>query len=208
LHAIDSGSDNLESRVLAEVGDFLQEVEKMEGKPFDVSRLIQTSHYNIISSLIFGKRFAHNDAKLAQLVDLLQEDKTIFPQQGILSNIEWLKYLPGDRFKVRRRRFLVDEILKIIQASVDEHKETLENPKHQDYIYSFLNEQKRRKLNNEDLTGFGGNCYLFILFKAKVENAFLICLLLFPNLGRLQLFLLIPVFKFFYIWCNPICLSV
>jgi hypothetical protein len=143
-----------------------------------------------MSSIFFGKRFAHNDAKLAQIVDLVEEDKVIFLQQGILASIEWLQYLPGDRFKVRRRRFLVDEILKIIQASVDEHKETLENPKHQDYIYSFFNEQKRRKLNIEDLTGFGGNCSLFILSKAR----FLIYLLLFPNLGRLQLFLLIYVF--------------
>ncbi|XP_056000469.1 cytochrome P450 2B9-like [Ostrea edulis] len=155
LQAIDSGSDNLESRVSGEVADFLQEVEKMEGKPFDVSRLIKTSHYNIISSLLFGERFAHSNTNLTQLVDLVDEAMTIFPEQGILGFVEWLKYLPGDRFKVRRRRFLVDEIFKIVQKSVDEHKETLENPKSQDFIYSFLNEQNKRKLNNEDMTGFG-----------------------------------------------------
>ncbi|XP_056000461.1 cytochrome P450 2B1-like [Ostrea edulis] len=155
LKAIDSGSDNIESRVLAEVQDFLKEVEKMEGKPFDVSRLIKISHCNIMSSLLFGKRFAHNDPTLTRLVDLVDEAMAIFPEQGILSYVEWLKYLPGDRFKVRRRRFLVDEIFKIVQKSVDEHKETLENPKNQDLIYSFLNEQKKRKMNNEDLTGFG-----------------------------------------------------
>ncbi|XP_056006883.1 cytochrome P450 2B1-like [Ostrea edulis] len=156
LQAIDSGSDNLESRVLGEVADFLQEVEKMEGKPFDVSRLIKTSHYNIISSLLFGERFAHSDVNLTRLVDLVDEAMAIYPEQLILGFVEWLKYLPGDRFKVRRRRFLVDEIFKIVQTSMDEHKETLENPKNQDFIYSFLNEQKRRELNNEDLTGFGG----------------------------------------------------
>ncbi|XP_056000468.1 cytochrome P450 2U1-like isoform X2 [Ostrea edulis] len=156
LQAIDSGCNNLESRVLGEVADFLHEVEKMEGKPFDVSRLIKTSHYNIISSLLFGERFAHSDANLTRIVDLVDEDMTItFSKQLILGFVEWLKYLPGDRFKVRRRRFLVDEIFKIVQKSVDEHKETLENAKSEDFIYSFLNEQKSRKLNNEDLKGFG-----------------------------------------------------
>jgi cytochrome P450 family 2 subfamily U polypeptide 1 len=180
LQAIDSGSENLESRVSGEVADFLEEIEKMEGKPFDISRLIKTSHYNIISSLIFGKRFAHSDANLTQLVDLVDEAMAIFPEQGILGFVEWLKYLPGDRFKVRRRRFLVDEIFKIVQKSVDEHKETLDDPKAQDFIYSFLNEQKRRKLANEDLTGFAGTVLcndisaLFCFFNGCIENAFTI----------------------------------
>ncbi|XP_062603835.1 cytochrome P450 2B9-like [Saccostrea cucullata] len=156
LQAIDSGSDDLESRVLGEVSDFLNEIDKMEGRPFDVSRLIKTSHYNIISSLLFGQRFAHEDATLTRLVDLVDEAMDIFPDQGLLNFMEWLKYIPGDPFKVRRRRCLVDEIFKIVQKSIDEHKETLENPKTFDFIYSFLNEQKKRKSNNESLEGFGG----------------------------------------------------
>ena len=139
-----------------------------------ISRLIKTSHYNIISSLIFGKRFAHSDAILTKLVDLIDEDQTIYPTQGILSSFEWLKHFPGDRFKVSRRRIVVDEIFKIVQKYIDEHKETLENPKQEDYIYSFLNEQNRRKQMNEDLTGFRGNCYLKCFALSRVDFIFLL----------------------------------
>ncbi|XP_062602461.1 cytochrome P450 2B9-like [Saccostrea cucullata] len=146
FRSIDSGSNNLESRVL-ELPDFLQEIDKMKGTPSDVDRLIKTSHYNIISSFRFGKRFAHEDGILTRLVDLLDEAMKIVNEQLALNFMEWLKYVPGDPFKVRRRRFLVNEIFKIVQKSIDEHKETLENPKTSDFIYSFLKEQGKRKLN-------------------------------------------------------------
>jgi hypothetical protein len=151
------------------VASFLDEVEKTEGKPFDINRLIKASIYNIVSSLLFGERFAHNDAIFTQIVDIIEEDMGIFSKQVILNFVEWLKFIPGDRFKIRRRRFLLDELFKIIQQSLEKHKESLDNPQNQDFIFSFLNEQKRRKLNNEDMTGFGGKIcvllYYFILSK-------------------------------------------
>jgi hypothetical protein len=88
----------------------------------------------------------------------------IFSKQGLLNFVEWLKFLPGDRFKARRRRYLVDEIFKIIQKSVDKHKETLENPPNQDFIFSFMKEQRRRRLSNEDLSGFRGELIVLCHF--------------------------------------------
>ncbi|XP_062580858.1 cytochrome P450 2B9-like [Saccostrea cucullata] len=171
FRSIDSGSNNLESRVLEELPDVFQEIDKMKGTPFDVSRLIKTSHYNIISSLLFGQRFAHDDATLTRLVDLLDEVNKIVPEQLALNFMEWLKYVPGDPFKVRRRRFLVDEIFKIVEKSVDEHKETLENPKSDDFIHSFLQEQGKRKLNKESLEGFADRDILILGYTLYFTSA-------------------------------------
>ncbi|XP_061195316.1 cytochrome P450 2U1-like isoform X2 [Saccostrea echinata] len=154
LQHIDSGNSDLESRAAIEVLDFIKNAENVGGQPFNIDELIKTSHYNIVSSLIFGKRFEAGDATLKRLVELVYEATLNVPDQGLLSFFEWMKYLPGDWFKVRRQRYLINEILKILQKMVDEHKKIPEKPNSTDFIYSFFKEQERRKKDNEDLAGF------------------------------------------------------
>ncbi|XP_062604818.1 cytochrome P450 2B2-like isoform X2 [Saccostrea cucullata] len=154
LTSIDSGGSNLETHVANEVPDFINHVENSGGQPFSIDELLKKSHYNIVSSIIFGKRFELGDATLTRLVELVYESTINTPDQAVLSFFEWMKYLPGDCLKVRRQRYLIDQILAIIQQEVDEHKKVEEKPNSTDLIYSFFKEQERRKQSNENLVGF------------------------------------------------------
>lgn len=151
---IDSGSASQESRVADVVVDFLKDVDLANGCPIDIIKLIKTNHYNIVSSLLFGEKFKPGDETLSRLVELVDEATYIVPDQAILSMFEWLKYLPGDRFKIKRQRHLVDEILKIVQQFVDEHKENAHEKDSIDFIYSFMQEQERMREARENMEGF------------------------------------------------------
>lgn len=153
---IDSGSASQESRVADVVVDFLKDVDLANECPIDIIKLIKTNHYNIVSSLLFGEKFKPGDETLSRLVELVDEATYIVPDQAILSMFEWLKYLPGDRFKVKRQRHLVDEILKIVQQFVDEHKENAYEKDSIDFIYSFMQEQERMREARENMEGFNG----------------------------------------------------
>lgn len=153
---IDSGSASQESRVADVVVDFLKDVELANGCPIDIIKLIKTNHYNIVSSLLFGEKFKNGDETLSRLVELVDEATYNVPDQAILSMFEWLKYLPGDIFNVRRQRNLVDEILKIVQQFVNEHTEKAHKRDSIDFIYSFMQEQERMREAGEDMEGFKG----------------------------------------------------
>ncbi|XP_062604807.1 cytochrome P450 2D28-like [Saccostrea cucullata] len=154
LKSIDSESSNLESRVLTEVEEFITQAEKFGGQSFKINDLVNIYHYNIVSSLIFGKRFKHGDATLKRLIELISEAITNTAHQAPTSVLPCLRFLPGDKFKVKRHWHVVDGILDIMQKAVDEHKKIPEEPNSTDIIYSFFKEQERRKQNNEDLVGF------------------------------------------------------
>lgn len=161
---IDSGSANLESRVADVVEDFLKDVELANGCPIDIIKLIKTTHYNIVSSLLFGEKFKHGDETLSRLVDLVDEATYSVPDRAMLSFFEWLKYLPCDRFKVRRQRYLIDEILKIIQQFVDKHIEKSHKTDSIDFIYSFIQEQERMQTASENMEGFKDRDVLLLGF--------------------------------------------
>ncbi|XP_061164976.1 cytochrome P450 2B9-like [Saccostrea echinata] len=162
LKEIDSGDSDIESHVVTEVSHFIKEVENAEGQPFDIKELIKTSHYNIASSLFFGERFEYSDPDLKHLTEFVYEATMIVPDHAMLAFFECLKYLPGDKFKIKRKRYLIGEILKIVQKAVDGHKNIPEKSNSTDFIYSFLKEQERRKQIGEDLEGFKDRDLLFM----------------------------------------------
>lgn len=143
LRKIDSGSANQESHVADVVVDFLKDVELANGQPIEMKKVINTNHCNIIFSLLFGEKFEHGDETLSRLAGLVEEAGYAVSDSGVLSFFEWLKYLPGDLFKAKRLRYLVDEIKKVVKESADKHKEKTHDADATDFIYSFMQEQER-----------------------------------------------------------------
>lgn len=154
LKNIDSGNSNQESRVADVVVDFLKDVELANGQPIEMKKVINTNHCNIIFSLLFGEKFEHGDETLSRLAGLVEEAGYAVSDSGVLSFFEWLKYLPGDLFKAKRLRYLVDEIKNVVKQSADKHKEKTHSADATDFIYSFMQEQERMTQAGEDMEGF------------------------------------------------------
>ncbi|XP_055332394.1 cytochrome P450 2H2-like [Paramacrobiotus metropolitanus] len=71
------GKTWLEDNIIAEVEDMCAVLRKQNKQPFDPKTLLSHSVSNVICALVFGKRFAHTDAKFTKLASLFPENVRI-----------------------------------------------------------------------------------------------------------------------------------
>ncbi|XP_013865517.1 cytochrome P450 2K4 isoform X2 [Austrofundulus limnaeus] len=62
-----------EETTLEECAHLIQMFENQKGKPFDTARLLNYATSNIISSIVYGRRFEYNDPRFRNLVDRANE---------------------------------------------------------------------------------------------------------------------------------------
>ena len=111
------GKHSIEEKMADERDEMLQVFQETAGKPFNPSSTINTSVMNIICSLLFGKRFKHEDPKIQNLIS----DLNIFVSFAVM-DFEWgyipyiSNFIPGNRYY----RNLIAETWKRIQDFIEE----------------------------------------------------------------------------------------
>ncbi|XP_056000121.1 cytochrome P450 2C11-like [Ostrea edulis] len=152
LRSFGFGKRNLQTRIIEEVEYFHAEIDRYEGKPFDIKPLISNSIVNVISVLVFGKRFEFADPTFTELFQLWNKFFLTIPMQSPINLFPFLKYLPGDLFAYKdfRRRF--DRIHEILNNILDEHRSTFDENNIRDFIDCFLQEQKKHNGSSENNT--------------------------------------------------------
>ncbi|KAK3101810.1 hypothetical protein FSP39_006532 [Pinctada imbricata] len=141
LRSFGVGKRCLETQVMDEVTILVNEIEKLKGSPFDISHLLSISISNIICSIVFGKRFEHDDEKFLLIMNLVhaQFSKTNLLGSGFAS---WLKYLPGDPTGIKESTERRDAIQRFLIEQIREHRQTFNKENIRDYIDAFLLEQQ------------------------------------------------------------------
>ena len=135
------GRKSLQSQVRQEIELFLGEVEKKINKPYNCKHLLQISVSNIICSIIFGERFDYNDKNFITMMDEMNEILRLQSGASMLNFFPFLRYLPGDPFKMKRLETLLDNELRRIDVYVDAHKKVLNPAAPRDYIDKLLIER-------------------------------------------------------------------
>ncbi|KAK3797172.1 hypothetical protein RRG08_015147 [Elysia crispata] len=101
LRQFGMGKNVMAEKIEEEVHAYLDEVEKMDGKPADLKDLTGRAVSNVICSCVLGKRFDYNDAFYRKFLKMF--DDTIEGSSAGTLHLWFpqVKYLPGDFFKAK-----------------------------------------------------------------------------------------------------------
>ena len=137
------GKVRLEESILDEAKALVKVIEAKNGQPFDAHYLIMTSVCNVIYSMVFGKRYDHNDSELDGLTSRLNENL----QNAVLLNMfmtpfPWLRHLPGDMLKYWKVVENIDFVEGALKEQIEEHKRTYDPNVTRDYIDAYITKMK------------------------------------------------------------------
>ncbi|XP_051016017.1 cytochrome P450 2D3-like [Acomys russatus] len=143
------GKKSLEQWVTEEAGHLCDAFTNQAGSPFDPSTMLNKAVCNVISSLIFARRFPYGDPYLTRMLSLLEENLTeisgFIPE--VLNLFPVLLRVPGLVDKVFPTRKVFRAML---EKLLSEHKMTWDPAQPpQDLIDAFLAEVEKAKGNPE-----------------------------------------------------------
>lgn len=153
LRVFGFGKRSMETKILEENKNFIEILEKENGKPMGLAGLINRSVSNVICSITVGKTFSYDDEGFTQAVNLVGEEISN-PYAPLVDMLPFLQYVPGDMFLIKRS-FKNKAILEqAVKEEIEEHRQTLDESDARDFIDAFLLEEMKHK--EEEGTDFEG----------------------------------------------------
>ncbi|KAK3601082.1 hypothetical protein CHS0354_024788 [Potamilus streckersoni] len=146
------GKIKLEDKIHVEVKLFLSEIGKLNQKPFQMMAPIQTSFGNVISHLIFGGHFNHDDPRFKTVMEgsnfLAQNISAVSP----VIFMPMLRFIPGDLFGVKTMTKNLQVVKTFVQELIAEHMKRFDGETVEDFIDAFISELKKENNGNMDNT--------------------------------------------------------
>lgn len=148
LRGLGMGSAVIEKRIKTEFCSLLDLFDLQNQKPFYYERYINLAAANVISSIIYNKRFDLNDKAFNDLMKSVIEK--IFEGTGgpltPINYLPWLRHLPGVRRRVKSIRGACVDIKDYLVSHIKRHYEMhdYESDLTTDYIDDYIREKKKR----------------------------------------------------------------
>ncbi|KAK6189777.1 hypothetical protein SNE40_001771 [Patella caerulea] len=138
------GRTILEDKIHEEIEHFVEVIRQENGRHFDMCRLSQKGVSNIISSMIYGKRFEYDDPVFNVFLDKSESLLLAITHGSVLSVFPFLRFVPGDLFKYQSVLNDLDFIKdNIILPSIKDHLKNFDENHVDDYISSYIREMKK-----------------------------------------------------------------
>ncbi|XP_015285195.1 PREDICTED: cytochrome P450 2J2-like [Gekko japonicus] len=156
------GKKSVEERILDEATYLLQSFEERKREPFDPFCLVNHAVTNIISTLLFGKRFGYDDDSLKNVLDLVHENMKL--AAGFWAQMSKISTKPYNSVNgnTADKPFLTEE--------QEEHRATLVPGQHRDYIDAYLEEIQKSEDKGSSFEEEGLIIILIDLFVAGSET--------------------------------------
>ncbi|XP_070809297.1 cytochrome P450 2J6-like [Pituophis catenifer annectens] len=131
------GKKSMEEKILGEATCLSEAFAEYTGAPFDPSLLLETAVINIISSILFGKRFESNDSFLGPVMDAIHGTvKMITGPWAMLYNaVPLVRKLPLPHQRIVAQ---AHEILALLEKEIKEHRSTLVSGEPRDFVDAYL----------------------------------------------------------------------
>ncbi|ELK24109.1 Cytochrome P450 2G1 [Myotis davidii] len=141
------GKRSIEERIQEEAGFLLEELRKTKGAPTEPTFFLSRTVSNVISSVVFGRRFDYEDKMFLKLLQMINgsfiEMSTPWAQlYDMYSGI--MQYLPGRHNRVY---YLIEELKDFIASRVKINEESLDPQNPRDFIDCFLIKMHQDKNN-------------------------------------------------------------
>ncbi|KAK3596388.1 hypothetical protein CHS0354_036938 [Potamilus streckersoni] len=98
------GKTSLEGKIQTEVSILLSEIATQHEQPFNIKHIVQTSVSNVINAMAFGEHFNHDDPRFAKIMKMIDENMENIGSNNVVAFFPFLRYLPGDLFRVKKKR--------------------------------------------------------------------------------------------------------
>ncbi|KAK3578379.1 hypothetical protein CHS0354_025473 [Potamilus streckersoni] len=167
------GRPSFEQNILEEAQELVKIFEEQNGQPFQTKGIINTCVANVISHIVFGKRFKHTDANFRDLLYTIEEASKIVGNASVLVNcFPFLQYLPGDPLKMRHMINISKKINKFSEVMCLEHKLTYKEDIARDVIDLYISKAYEMEKAGKPSTFTDEQLYILIgdLFGAGSET--------------------------------------
>ncbi|XP_041347842.1 cytochrome P450 2U1-like [Gigantopelta aegis] len=143
LRKLGMGKNILELKIQEEITSFIEEMARQNGEATDFRHTIGTSVCNIISSIVFGKRFEYDDPKFVKFLKIVDENVAMPPA---LNFFPFLRFLPGDVFKIKLMMRGIETIQReLFKSSIEQHVASYDEDDTDDFISAYIKEMKQKE---------------------------------------------------------------
>ncbi|XP_035672246.1 cytochrome P450 2D3-like isoform X3 [Branchiostoma floridae] len=143
LNTFGAGKQSLEPTIVQEAQDLVQVFKDKCGQPFDPTVSLGLSVSNVICSVVFGRRFDHDDKRFSHLVGLLNRYLGSSASSQALNIYPKLWHVPSFRRKLGEVVTFSEEIRSFVIEVIREHRETFDPNNIRDVIDGYLLEEHR-----------------------------------------------------------------
>ncbi|XP_060065189.1 cytochrome P450 2B4-like [Ylistrum balloti] len=117
------------------------------GDAFSLGTIAQISVSNIICSISFGERYAHEDKTFKELMLMIDDHVKLLTKTAITNFFPVLRYLPGDVTHIEEIGRNFDNLRRTLQQQIDRHRATFQSGNIRDLIDAFIEEEIKRGKN-------------------------------------------------------------
>ena len=152
------GKSVLEPKILTEAEYYIENfIIPNMGRPFSVSHNLNQATANVISQLLYSKRFDYDDERINSLIAGMNESLQLSSKTAIMESLPFGKYFA--KKAIKRLEFLRRHVtLPAIKYYIDESKETLDREQPRDLIDRYFIHSETADEENKKY--FSGKCRL------------------------------------------------
>ncbi|XP_069129911.1 cytochrome P450 2B5-like [Argopecten irradians] len=156
LRELGFGKRSMENKILEEVSVFLDVIGEHNGEAFALGRVAQISVSNVICSIVFGERYAHDDENFQKLMWMIDNHVKLLSKAIVVTFFPVVRFLPGDVTKLEALSTNYQNTNRFLQHQIDRHRATFHKDNIRDFIDAFILEEmtqgKTDYLDDENLT--------------------------------------------------------
>ncbi|XP_036624585.1 cytochrome P450 2K1-like [Trichosurus vulpecula] len=143
------GKKAIEERIVEECQHLIQVFESHQGKPFEISTIMNASTANIIASIVLGKRFDYQDPQFLRFLHLLSENFRLAggPSITLFNVFPALGFLLQDVKMMLRNK---NELFSFIRTTLLNYSQKLDENNQRTMIDAFLIRQQEEKDKPDD----------------------------------------------------------
>ncbi|XP_066275396.1 uncharacterized protein [Branchiostoma lanceolatum] len=141
LNTFGAGKQSLEPTIVQEAQDLVQVFKDERGQPLDPTVPLGLAVSNVICSVVFGRRFNHDDERFSHLMELMSRYFRSSASAQVLNVYPILRYIPSVRRKMEEVMTCSEEIRSFVIEIIQEHRETFDPNNIRDVIDGFLLEE-------------------------------------------------------------------
>nr|XP_054754013.1 cytochrome P450 2J4-like [Lytechinus pictus] len=149
---------NLEARYLAE------EIKSLRGKPTDLTSTLSKATANVISQLVFGRRYEYDDAQYLGVLQAMEDVFSISEADPVVV-FEFLIHTPW----YKKYRDAYSTAREFIMSQLNMHRDTFQEDNIRDYVDAFLADDISKEYTLEEFWRI-----VFDLFAAGTETTSLV----------------------------------
>ncbi|XP_019641598.1 PREDICTED: cytochrome P450 2U1-like [Branchiostoma belcheri] len=160
----------LDQKIAAEGKCLVQEILKKDGKPFNMTKIIQTAVSNIISTMLCGTRYEYDHPGFQRFIANVALNFKFSRLSMLPNHYPWTKWVPGLNTEFNQTLECNQEIRDHIREQLVEHVTSFDPSNIRDFMDAYLDEIRHQDDKNSTVNEDQLVQVIRDMFVAGIEN--------------------------------------